>query len=220
MTKFLTLLCGVMLSALLASGANFTQCPAVGADTNGCELLISVSAVDGTGAATAFTVALSSPDQGPLDGSDVTLIGIVNNASSILNSITLVGNTDIFAFDGFGACAGFSTFPLYTPAPTLSQCGVAAYSEPTPDPDGIDYASAGVTFTGINGTFTTGTVHFSPGLAANGGTSWFSLEEALSPSSFTNASSTGSATPEPASAFLIGAGLVVLGLARRGRSKR
>ena len=54
----------------------------MGLDITGCELRITVTAVDSlTGFATAFTVSTSSPDLGPFDGSDDTLIGVVNASS-------------------------------------------------------------------------------------------------------------------------------------------
>lgn len=42
--------------------------------------------------------------------------------------------------------------------------------------DASGYGGPGVSFSGINGARTSGTVNFSPAIAANGGTSWFSLE--------------------------------------------
>ena len=58
-----------------ADPTSFPECPAVGDDTTGCELLITVTATNGRGTATAFTVTTSSPDLGSYDGGDGTLIG-------------------------------------------------------------------------------------------------------------------------------------------------
>ena len=162
-----------------ATAFSASVCPAVGNDTLGCELTITVTSVSASGAATAFTVTTSTPDQGPYDGADDTLIGIVNSSGSTLNSIGLTGNTDIFGFDGDGAC-------------TYIACPGAT------DPSG--YAPAGVTFSGINGSATTGTVNFNPGLGA-GGSAWFSLEEALTASSITPTA------PEPGTLLLLGVAL-------------
>ena len=65
---------------VFAAPISFPECPAVGHDTSGCELLITVTAVNGSGTASAFSVATSSPDLGPFDGSDDTLIGVLNSA--------------------------------------------------------------------------------------------------------------------------------------------
>ena len=184
----------MVCAALAVSGAtSFPECPAVGSDTSGCELLITVTAVDGTGAATAFSVAASVPDLGPFDASDDTLIGILNSSGSTLNSIFLSGGAvDIFGFDGDGACSG-----LYG---TIPGCSTAT------DPSG--YAPGGVTFSGINTLMTSGTVNFSPGVP-NTGSQWFSMEEALTVTSFS------SGTPEPATFGLIGLGLTGLYFVRR-----
>lgn len=160
-----------------ASAYAASVCPAVGNDTLGCELLITVTAVSSSGAATAFTVTGSTPDQGPYDGADDTLVGILNSSGATLSSIGLSGgSTDIFGFDGDGAC-------------TYISCPGAT------DPYG--YAPAGVTFSGINGSGTSGTVNFGPALAS-GGSTWFSLEEALTPSSIM------ASGPEPSSLLLMG----------------
>src|ERR1019366_5521153 len=73
--KKVSFLVGFFALASLSFGSSFSECPAVGNDTSGCELLITVTAVNGSGAVTAFTTATSSPDLGPYDGSEDTLIG-------------------------------------------------------------------------------------------------------------------------------------------------
>ncbi|MGC2661293.1 MAG: hypothetical protein WA324_25345, partial [Bryobacteraceae bacterium] len=141
-----------------AASLTFSQCPAVGNDTSGCEFLITVTSVSG-GAATGFSVAVSSPDQGPYDGSDDTLVGVLNSSGSTLTSLSISSPLDIFGFDGDGACSGLSgVIP-----------GCAGFTDPS------GYAPAGVTFSGVNASFTSGTVNFTAGLA-DGGSGWFSLE--------------------------------------------
>jgi hypothetical protein len=173
-----------LLAGLSASAASLPQCPAAGNDTSGCEFLITVTSVTG-GAATAFTVSTSSPDLGPYDGADDTLVGILNSSGATLTSVSLTSPQDIFGFDGDGIC-------------TYIACPGAT------DPSG--YAPAGVTFSGINASYTSGTVDFSPGLAS-GSSTFFSLEEALT----ANQIIIGSASPEPSSVLLLGAGLTVFG---------
>ena len=193
-------------AAIPTFAANFTQCPPTGSDTNGCELLITVSAVNASGAATAFSVATASPDQGPFDGVEDTLIGIVNSAPATLNTIALsgiAGGDGIFDFDGDGACPAGS----YSPSPTAAQCGSS-----TQNPTG--YGSAGVSFTGIGGTLdSVGTVVLTGGLAT-GASTWFDLEGPVTATIISG----GGGVPEPASLVLIGTGLSALYFMRRRKA--
>jgi len=177
--------------------ANTTPCPAVGADTNGCEFIISVTAVNGSGAATQFSVSLNAPDQGPFDTTEDTLVGIINNSAGVLKSITLPNNIGQFGFDGDGACYSAT---LYTPAPTAAQCLGGAYQTTTPN----DYLS--LTATSFSAIGSTGTVNFNN--IAVGGTSWFDLEGALTVSSLGG----GGGTPAPSSLVLLMIGLAALGM--------
>jgi hypothetical protein len=180
--------------------ANTTPCPAVGSDTNGCEYIITVTAVNGSGAATAFTVALNAPDQGPYDAVEDTLVGIINNSGSVLKSITLPNTAGQFGFDGDGACIGGGT---YNPGPTAAQCLNGVFGVGGSGFD--DYLSATATsFTNFAGA--TGTVNFNN--IAAGGTSWFDLEGALT----ANQLGGGSITPAPSSLVLLSIGLAALAM--------
>jgi hypothetical protein len=174
--------------------ANTTPCPAVQANTNGCEFVITVTAVNGSGAATAFTVALNAPDQGPFDGVEDTLVGVINSSGGVLKSITLPNTLGQFSFDGDGACIG-----TYSPGPTAAQCLGGVFTSTDPN----DYLSA--TATSVSAvTGTSGTVNFNN--IANAGTSWFDLEGALTASQLGG----GSTTPAPSSLVLLLIGFAAL----------
>src|ERR1035437_193237 len=188
--------------------ANATPCPAVGSDTNGCEFTITVTAVNGVGAATSFTVALNAPDQGAYDGSDDTLVGIVNSSGSILRSIVLSNAAGQFGFESDGACIG-----TFSPGPTAAQC-LGGVFQTVGGASGPDYASLTATsFSNISST--AGTVNFNN--IANGATSWFSLEGALNAAQI--APGGPPVTPAPSSLVLLSIGLAALALFYFARGK-
>ena len=177
-----------------ARAQSFPECPPVGLDTTGCEFLITITGP------TTFTVATSSPDLGPYDGADDTLVGVINSSGATVNSIFLSSNTDIFGFDGDGACT------------TINASGGSCTS---PDPNG--YGGPGVTYSNIDPLDESGDVNFAGGLPP-GGTAWFSLEEALTASQIGPPAPT--VTPEPSSLMLLGTGaLGVLTAIRRRRAQ-
>jgi hypothetical protein len=190
--------------AMLAMGTGAiwaaTPCPAVQNDTNGCEFIITVTAVNASGAATAFTVAVNAPDQGPYDGVEDTLVGVINSSGAVLKSLTLSNLAGQFGFDGDGACNG-----SFTPGPTAAQCLGGAFQGGT---GGADYLSLTATsFSAI--TATSGTVNFggTTGIAA-AATSWFDLEGALTAATLAG----GAATPAPSSIVLLSIGLAALAM--------
>ena len=205
---------GIMAAGLLAFAAlpgfaallSFPECPAVSHDISGCELLITVTAVSGD-TATAFNVTTSSPDLGPFDGSDDTLIGVLNSAPVAAHSIFFrVGSgSGTFAFDRDGACFGTGGESLYSPGPTAAQCLQGQYWTT----DAMDYASAGVTFLSFNLADAGIIVGEPSGMLAPGASTWFDLPGAITASDITMV------TPEPVSLVLIGTGLSALYFMRR-----
>jgi hypothetical protein len=182
--------------------ANTTPCPAVGSDTNGCEFVITVTAVNSSGAATAFSVALNAPDQGPYDAVEDTLVGVINSSGSVLKSLTLPNTLGQFSFDGDGACTG-----TYSPGPTAAQCLGGVFTSTDPN----DYLSVSATSVSAV-TASTGTVNFNN--IAAGGTAWFDLEGQLTASQLG-----GSSTPAPSSLVLLLIGFAALAMFYFARGK-
>ncbi len=147
--------------------APFNECPAVGGDTS-CSLLVDV-----TGSGTQF---LQDTSQGPYDGADDTLVGIVNQSSSPIFGVTITSQVQppIFQFDGDGICT-YATGGLVGIGGGFtgdSYCSTAQLNGTDPG----DYEGPINTFGNINSTQTTGTVVFpAPGLAP-GASTYFSLE--------------------------------------------
>ena len=168
----------------------FTECPAVFDDT-GCQYLIQVN--NGT------ETVLNDPNQGPYEGAEDSLIGVVNNSSSPVSELPLaVPGSDLFGFDGDGICdAGGPPIPSgcapQSGTPAGTDCtqgagGTCAFPVPSGEPAGyIEPAgSSGVPQNGYEGPTTwfsnvstdtsSGVVHFSPPIPP-GGSTYFSLEE-------------------------------------------
>jgi hypothetical protein len=125
------------------------------------------------------------------------LVGVVNNSASTVSSLALTGS-DIFGFDGDGIC----TF-------TFVGSGYCTASQ-TAGTDPGDYQGPTSTFAITNAN--SGTVNFSPAIAASGGTSYFSLEGAPTASLGVVVGTGGgtTSTPAPSSITLLGVGFAVI----------
>jgi hypothetical protein len=155
-----------MLGALALAGSARAQCPAVGNDT-GCGIVITIT---NQGA----TVSLTG--QGPYDGIDDTLVGVVNNGTLPVSSLDLQSSLGVFGFDGDG---------------------IDAYGIPGNSNDSTGYGGPNAYFTNISADQTMGTVNFITPISANGGTGFFSLENALN-SATACSSVINNAVPKPA----------------------
>ena len=145
----------------------FSECPAIGLDTS-CALLID--------AATAGTSVLQDTTQGPYDGTEDTLIGVLNQTTAPITSLALSSTTEpLFGFDGDGICT-------YTFASAPAASTVAGDKGSTNCPYGSQgYEGPDTSFSGISLDLSSGVVNFSPALAP-GKSTYFSLEEPLSAS--------------------------------------
>jgi RHS repeat-associated protein len=142
----------------------FNECPAVGSDTS-CGVLIEVTD-------TGVNV-FSDSNQHAFDGSDDTLVGVINDSSQGLSGLTITANAGAvpFRFEGDGLCA-------VSPHPAGCPFGTTGYEGP------------GMSFT--KNSDSSGVVNI--GLASRG-TGYFSLEDALTSTSI---SSTGTGQLPPA----------------------
>jgi hypothetical protein len=181
-----------LLGGTFLTSAASAQCPTVGNDT-GCGIVITVT---GTGATFMPT------GMGPYDGSDDTLVGVVNNIPACtpgqksqtacgvsIYSLDLSATNTIFGFDGDGISR--PTYGIPNNAMDV-QNGNTQYGGPN------------AYFTNINAAKTAGRVNFITPIAP-GKTDFFSLENALNmptactdilKNSLKGASGTGS-TPPP-----------------------
>ncbi len=138
----------LVLGALAPAANAWAQCPAVGDDT-GCGIVITITNQGAT---------VSMTGQGPYDGVDDTLVGVVNNSTLAVSSLDLQSSLDIFGFDGDG----------------IDTYGIAGNGN-----DNTGYGGPNAYFTNISADQTSGTVNFVTPIAAHGGTAFFSLENAL-----------------------------------------
>jgi hypothetical protein len=143
------LLASVALSGNPPGARAASVCPALGADTD-CGVIISVTDSGAT---------ISVTGQGPYDGSDDTLVGVVNQSTKNLpvSSLKLTSDNNIFGFDGDG---------------------IDTYGAPGNAKDSTGYGGPNAYFTNISADQTSGTVNFVTPIPP-GGTAYFGLENSV-----------------------------------------
>jgi hypothetical protein len=159
-------------TAWAAPSAPFHECPAIGDDSS-CQLLIYIN--------DSGVQVLSDGSQGPYEGDEDTLIGVLNDTTgTTIGSLPITGSSSpaIFAFDGDGICV--------TPNPTSGLPGIDCSSNPSAS---TGYEGLNSSFSNISGSKQSGTVNFNTPLGP-GDSTFFSLEGPISASSLTIISAT------------------------------
>jgi PEP-CTERM motif len=187
------LLASVAVGAISFSGAAFAQFPPIGVDTAGPSLFFTFT---NSGVTTTSNPAYTfSPH--PYDSSDDTYFGVINNSSTPISTIKLSSSLDIGGFDGDGINSA------------------AFLNVPNNSKDTTGYGGPDAFFTNNLGDSLT--VNFITPVAANGGTTFFALEE---PVALNNIIPGG--IPEPSTWGMMLLGFAGLGFAgyRKSRQSR
>jgi len=151
-----------LADAAAAPATPFTECPAIGASPS-CEILLVVNA-NGT------VTVQGDASVGTFDGSDDTLVGIINNSATAVKAVTVSGpGSDLSGFDGDGICSG----------------NYGSWNGSAGCPYGrTGYEGPGTSFVTDPSLPDSAEVDFTGGLAP-GGKAYFSLEGALTSAELT-----------------------------------
>ena len=136
-----TMCAGWVMSAS-AGAVLFPQCPAVDLNT-GCQFLVNVSDSE--------SAIETDSTQGPYEGSDDALIGVVNNSSKPISSIPFSAENELFGFEKDGICGVEKPAPgcVVTPKDTTGtanpnagkgcppEVGSCAFPVPAGEPAGL-----------------------------------------------------------------------------------
>ena len=149
------LLAGGLLTASSLFGAAIcpTTSSTTGTDASGCSLLITFASAGTT---------ITTTDIGPYDGVEDVTVGVINNTSNTISTLTLNSSsgTDAFGFEN----DGIQTFTA-TNGIAIGKGGATTYEGPNSTFD----------MSGVVGGDGTLVINFAPGIAA-GGSDYFSLE--------------------------------------------
>jgi hypothetical protein len=134
-------------------------CPSVGQDTE-CGVVVIIA---DSGNSIYFT------GQGPYDGVDDTLVGVINISSNPVSTLALSSTLDIMGFDGDG--------------PDTYRINGTKMQVPGNAIDDTTYGGPDSYYTNVTPDNTAGTVNFITPIATGGGSTYFGLENALTSTS-------------------------------------